>query len=181
MRGVFSHHYHALDPDLLFWVYATLVDSLMFIHKEILPPLGDDNWEVFYEEGKLFAYLFGVPDEIIPPTLGAFHRYVAGMLETLEITKTARDMAKAVIHSPHPVFGVSNSVLAAGTLPPRLREAFNLPWYFPVRAGYTVGMGILRVAVPRIPVRFLLHSPRDEFDPLSKIKTQILRRFSHES
>ncbi|MCB9135568.1 MAG: DUF2236 domain-containing protein [Anaerolineales bacterium] len=152
-----QQEYSALDPELLLWVYATLIDSLMFIHDEILPPLGEEKWARLYDEGRPFAYLFGVPDAVLPPTLDAFRSYVRGMVNTIKVTDTAREMARAVIRSPHPVFGVSNTVLAAGTVPDPLREAFGLPWNAPVRAGYALGMGFLRVTVPLLPGKLRRH------------------------
>lgn len=152
-----QQEYSALDPELLLWVYATLIDSLMFIHDEILPPLGEEKWARLYDEGRPFAYLFGVPDAVLPPTLDAFRSYVRGMVNTIKVTDTAREMARAVIRSPHPVFGVSNTVLAAGTVPDPLREAFGLPWNGAVRAGYALGMGFLRVTVPLLPGRIRRH------------------------
>ena len=171
VEGILPHtqeeyHYFALDPDLLLWVYATLIDSLMFIHDEILPPLGDEKWAQLYHEGKPFAYLLGIPDAILPATLDDFRGYVAGMVGKLEVSDTAREMGRAVIHAPHPAFGMSNTVLAAGTLPARLREAFGLPWNLPVRAGYAAGVGILRVAVPLLPGRLRTHAVNGENDPI---------------
>lgn len=169
-------HYYALDPNLLLWVYATLIDSLMFIYDEILPPLGDENWARLYDEGRPFAYLFGVPDAVLPPTLDAFRSYVRGVVNSVVVTDTAREMARAVIRAPHPIFGISNTVLAAGTVPEPLREAFDLPWNGPVRAGYALGMGIVRVAVPLIPTRLRKHAVNGEYDPISRLKVRFLKK-----
>ncbi len=174
-------HYYALDPDLLLWVYATLIDSLMFIHDEILPPLGDDKWARLYDEGRPFAYLFGVPDAVLPPTLDDFRTYVRGVVNTIRVTDTAREMARAVIRSPHPVFGISNTVLAAGTLPEPLREAFGLPWNGAVRAGYAVGIGVLRVAVPLLPKSLRTHAVNGENDPIARLKTHYLKKHATRS
>lgn len=193
-RGVFSPlpagegagvraegHYSALDPELLLWVYATLIDSLMFIYDEILPPLGEDKWARLYDEGRPFAYLFGVPDAVLPPTLDAFRSYVRGMVNTVEVTDTAREMARAVIRSPHPIFGVSNTVLAAGTLPESLREAFGLPWNGAVRAGYALGMGFVRVAVPLLPQKIRTHTVDGENDLIAHLKTHYLKKHTTRS
>ncbi|NUM44484.1 MAG: DUF2236 domain-containing protein [Anaerolineales bacterium] len=176
-----QQEYSALDPELLLWVYATLIDSLMFIHDEILPPLGDENWARLYDEGRPFAYLFGVPDAVLPPTLDDFRSYVRGVVNTVVVTDTARGMARAVIRSPHPVFGISNTVLAAGTVPEPLREAFDLPWNGAVRAGYAVGIGVLRVAVPLLPKGLRTHAVNGENDPIARLKTHYLKKHATHS
>ena len=176
-----GNHYHALDPELLLWVYATLIDSLMFIHDEILPPLGDENWVRLYDEGRPFAYLFGVPNAVLPPTLDDFRAYVRGVVNTVVVTDTAREMARAVIRSPHPIFGISNTVLASGTLPEPLREAFGLPWNGAVRAGYGMGIGFLRVMVPLLPNRLRTHTVNGETDLISRLKNHFLKKHASRS
>jgi uncharacterized protein (DUF2236 family) len=74
------------------------------------------------------------------------------------------------------VFVVSNTVLAAGTLPEPLREAFGLPWNGAVRAGYAVGIGVLRVAVPLLPKGLRTHAVNGENDPIARLKTHYLKK-----
>ena len=58
MRGQLSEQapshidpaYAANDPQLLFWVYATLVDSSLCAYDTFLPPLTHIEREEFYQE-----------------------------------------------------------------------------------------------------------------------------------
>src|SRR5207245_7102749 len=45
--------YRALDPDLLLWVHATLVDSALVTYVKFVQPLGDSEREDFYQESKV--------------------------------------------------------------------------------------------------------------------------------
>jgi uncharacterized protein (DUF2236 family) len=64
--------YRALDPDLLLWVHATLVDTSMRVFSSVVRPLAADEADKYYEESKIVAELFGVPRANVPPTLRAF-------------------------------------------------------------------------------------------------------------
>src|SRR3990172_1306459 len=62
VRGeVAGSRYQANDPRLLFWVYATLIDSMFYAYGTFLPDLSAAEWDAFYDEGKLFARLIGIP------------------------------------------------------------------------------------------------------------------------
>src|SRR4051794_5597271 len=65
--------YSALDPDLLLWVHATLVDSALLVHSQWVRPLSEAEQRAYYEDMKTCARLFGTPDEVMPATLADFH------------------------------------------------------------------------------------------------------------
>src|SRR5690349_3139217 len=89
-------HYSALDPDLLLWVHATLVDSALLVHSQWIGKLRRAEQEAYYEDAKTLARLFGTPPAVIPPTLADFRHYMEEMLESEKIcvTETARDIAR---------------------------------------------------------------------------------------
>ena len=61
--------YSALDPELLMWVHATLVDTALLVYGQWVRPLGQEEQAGYYEEMKIAARLFGTPDEVMPATL----------------------------------------------------------------------------------------------------------------
>src|SRR3989449_5455735 len=61
--------YRALDPDLLRWVHATLVDSALVTYETFVKPLSVGEREDFYQESKLLGELLGIPHEDFPPSL----------------------------------------------------------------------------------------------------------------
>src|SRR5881628_4100800 len=58
--------YRALDPDLLLWVHATLVDSALVTYETFVKPLSEREREDFYQESKLLGGLLGIPQETFP-------------------------------------------------------------------------------------------------------------------
>ena len=60
--------YEANDERALLWVHATIWESSIMAFELIFHPLTAEEKERYYQETKLFAYMFGIPDEILPPT-----------------------------------------------------------------------------------------------------------------
>src|SRR5438067_3037481 len=68
--------YRALDPGLLQWVHATLVDSALVTYETFVKPLAEREREDFYQESKLLGGLLGIPLDQFPSTLADFSSYV---------------------------------------------------------------------------------------------------------
>ena len=79
----------------------------------------------------MLAVLVGVEPALVPPDWGAFRRYFDGMIESdlLAVTPLARDIAETVLNPPADA-GTARLArsITSGLLPPRLRDAFGLPW-----------------------------------------------------
>ncbi len=150
-----SDEYHANDPALLLWVYATLVDSSIMAYTTFVGPQNHRLWRDYYAESKLFAALFGIPNELLPAGLDEFDTWMQGELSSrrTEVSDTALDIAAAILSGPilMRVFKPATYVLAAGTLPPSLREQFRIPWTPFVRRAYRLGARSVRGALPYTP------------------------------
>jgi uncharacterized protein (DUF2236 family) len=122
--------YQANDPALLFWVYATLFDSILYAYRTFLPPLSAQDSARFYEEGKLFANLIGIAPDLVPRNLEDFDCYMRAAFAGNEITVSpaGREIARGLLTTPHKLARPLNSYLAAATLPARLRQEFGLSW-----------------------------------------------------
>src|SRR5437762_14091808 len=72
--------YRALDPDLLRWVHATLVDSALVTYETFVKPLSAREREDFYQESKPLGELLGVPHDQFPASLRDFNEYVRAMI-----------------------------------------------------------------------------------------------------
>jgi uncharacterized protein (DUF2236 family) len=122
--------YQANDPTLLFWVYATLFDSMLYAYRTFLPNLPAADSARFYEEGKLFASLIGISPDLVPHRLIDFDGYMQSMLTSGEVRVTAagRQIGNGLMDVPNKLARPFNEFLAAGTMPASLRTGFGLRW-----------------------------------------------------
>ena len=127
-----GRRYRAQDPHLLLWVQATLVLTSLRWYELVVGRLLPADRQRYWDEGKVFARELGVPDELFPPTIGDLERYERGMLETAVAPNvTSRLVARTVLHPfavlPDALYWPTD-VIAAGLIPPSLRDVFELRW-----------------------------------------------------
>jgi uncharacterized protein (DUF2236 family) len=123
--------YSGRQPDLVLWVWATLVDTALLMYERFVGPLDDGAREAYCADQARVARLLGVPAELVPAGHAAFRRYFDGMLagDALAVTPAARSIADAVLHPPgDPDAGRLVRAISAGLLPERLRREFGLAW-----------------------------------------------------
>ena len=126
--------YHARQPDLLLWVYATLIDTGLYLHPLLVGPLTEDEREAYYQESKRTVVLLGLPERMLPPRVADLQAYVDQMLAGAELALTAeaREVARVILHMPVP-FVLRPALMlggeaTAGWLPERLRALYGLSW-----------------------------------------------------
>jgi uncharacterized protein (DUF2236 family) len=126
--------YDASDPALLLWVHATLVDTALLVYERFVGPLPRSARARYYEESKIAARLFGIPDELIPPSLTDFRSYMKRMIssDVLAVGNASREIAASILHPPvalplQPAFRIAN-LFTVGLLPPPLRARYGLTW-----------------------------------------------------
>lgn len=126
--------YDALDPALLLWVWATLVDVSLRMYERGVRRLDDTDRERYYQEQKEVAYACGVPDGTCPVSYRDFERYFEGVLASeLRVTSTATLVAYAGRHPPLPrpfgnIAGAALTLFTAGLLPEAIREELGYRW-----------------------------------------------------
>ena len=126
--------YAALDPALLVWVWATLVETGLIMYERVFPPLTTAERDQYYEEWKLVAYGCGVPRGACPPSWDDFESYVARMVdEELRVTRAARSVAHATMVPPLPwplnrLSAGPQQLVTVGTFPAGLRDGFGFVW-----------------------------------------------------
>ena len=69
-----------LDPDPLLWVHATLIDSGMVAYDNFVAPLSPVEASRYYEESKILARLFDIPEGLVPASLADFQVYMKATL-----------------------------------------------------------------------------------------------------
>ncbi|MEK6256928.1 MAG: DUF2236 domain-containing protein [Chloroflexota bacterium] len=152
---VAGSNYQANDSILQLWVHATLVDSIIRAYDQYLPSLSLKEAERFYKDSLIFADLMGIPKEILPSTLTDFNAWIDEMLagQEVAVTPTAVEIVQSLLKLPLPIFWPTNYILAAGSLPPSLREAYGLKWSTPIAGSYALGVRILQSVAKRLPKR----------------------------
>lgn len=153
-----GHRYHANDPEALFWVHATLVDTAVMLYELGVRPLSAEEKARYYEESKLFAALFGIPEQVMPQSWPAFEQYMRDMLasETITVSRPALELRHFLLQPMRPSVTPAMAwyrVLTAGLLPPRLRAQLELPFGARERAIFEGSVPLLRAGYRAAPRR----------------------------
>ena len=165
---VTGKHYDALDPVLLLYVHACLVDSAILFEQLTVGRLDDAGRQRFHEEQMLAAELCLVPRGEIPPTWQQLRAWLAGFEARgeLQATDGARRVLDLFLDPPReaqwrPVLrGVSR--LAYGTLPEGIREMYGLPFGGAKRAATRAMFPTIRAVRPLLPARYRYIAPYQE-------------------
>jgi uncharacterized protein (DUF2236 family) len=161
--------YDALDPELLLYVHACLIESALLFERLTIGELDDRGRQRFHEEQMLVAEMVRIPRDVIPPTVGELRGFLRDVEASgaLRVTAAARRVA-ALFHDPPPeaewrpvLAGVSR--LAFGTLPPTLREGYGVRLTSSRRAAMRVAFAALRAFHPLIPPRYRYIEPYQEW------------------
>jgi uncharacterized protein (DUF2236 family) len=129
-KHVNGEGYDALDPELLVWVLATLIDTTFEMHEHFVAPVPAEEAVRYYEDICVIGGLLGIPEGRMPSDLASLRRYVEEMSTSLVVSDTARTIC-ADLFAPLPKMGPSLWLmrhLTAGLLHPALREGFGLSW-----------------------------------------------------
>lgn len=161
--------FDALDPELLLYVHACLVDSALLFEQLTVGELDDAGRQRFHEEQMLAAEMVLVPRELIPPTVGELREYLQGVYGSglLRVGDSARKVARLFRQPPReaewrPVLkGVSR--LAFGTLPPELREAYEVDLGRGRQAAMRATFGAARLLRPALPSRYRYIAPYQDW------------------
>jgi len=157
-----GERYRALDPELLLWVHATLIDTSLTMYSRYVQELTAAELERYYEEMKTLGEAYSIPRDAMPDDYAAFRRYWDSMLrDGLRVTETTRDVADAVLRPDLTVLAWPAMELlrmvTVGTLPRELRDDLALPWG-PTRdralAGSQVAIRRLMPLLPALVRRF---------------------------
>ncbi len=159
--------YDALDPHLLLYVHACLVDSALLFEERTVGALDDAGRQRFHEEQMLAAEMCLIPRDVIPPTVPALRAWMADVEDRGEllVTDNARKVAELFLHPPaeaewRPVLaGVSR--LAFATLPPLVREMYGFSLGPARRAAVAAAFAATRVGRPLLPPRYRYLAPYD--------------------
>jgi uncharacterized protein (DUF2236 family) len=149
--------YSALDPELLLWVHATLVDSSIEAYARLVRPMPLTVRERYYLEMRRMGTAFGVPEELHPETYTDFRAYLAGTMATLQTGDECRAVARRVLSPPAPLVlwpaGIASGLLSVGLLPARMRWELGLRWNGATERVFIAAAAVVRSTLPLFPDR----------------------------
>lgn len=148
--------YRALDPTLLLWVHATLVDTALRVHHRFVATLSAAEMDAYYREATPVAVLLGVPERMIPDTLSELRSWMAGLIAVGEVRvgPTARTLAPAILYPTRfpPRFVWDAAHLASiSVLPAALRRQYGISWSRRRARGVERLAVVSRQVVPWLP------------------------------
>lgn len=158
-----GEQYHAVDPTLLLWVHATLVDTAIRVYDRFVAPLTDGTAEAYHAEAREIALRLGVPDASLPGSLRELRSEMARMIDSGEVavSATARELAPAVLYPtrfpPRPIWDLAHLVSLA-VLPPAIREGYGIGWSSRRERGVNMLAAATRRLLPLVPAP-LRHVP----------------------
>jgi uncharacterized protein (DUF2236 family) len=124
--------YDASDPELLLWVHASLVDTILRTFEYFVRPLSLEERERFYHDSILLGELSGVPRALLPETLDELRAYIAEMIASGEVAVSgeSRQAGRLIMHPPTPWWMQPGSVFVraatAALLQPEIRAGYGL-------------------------------------------------------
>jgi uncharacterized protein (DUF2236 family) len=148
--------YSARDPKLLLWVFATLVESSVRVYEACVAPLSDAERARYYEESKVIAGLFNIPQEHVPATFEALRAWMRSMIEGGEVAvgPLARELAAPILNPlgfvPDRLARIGHLVTPA-LLPRPIREGYGLKVGRSRAALLALGRGASKAVWPRLP------------------------------
>jgi uncharacterized protein (DUF2236 family) len=149
--------YDALDPDLLLWVHACLVDSQLLFERLTVGHLDEEGRERYHHEQMAGAELLGLPSSKIPSTVPKLRRYIDDMVASgiLRVTADTLKVANLIRRPPKdvPWRPVLRQVArwAFGTIPDPLRRAYGVRWSWPDELQLRGSIGTLKLIRPLLP------------------------------
>jgi uncharacterized protein (DUF2236 family) len=154
--------YDALDPSLLLWVHATLVDTAIRVYDRFVEPLSAADAQAYHLEARVVAIRLGVPPEVVPATLAELRAEMGRMISSGEVrvTPTARMLAPAVLYPnrlPRLAWDAAHLV-SLSVLPPPIRRGYGIRWSAARERGVSRLAVVSRSLLPLVPAP-LRHVP----------------------
>lgn len=149
--------YDARNPELLLWVQATLIDTILLIYSLLIGPLSHEEQEHYYQESKILSRLLGLTDAHMPRTVDDLRQYVDDMCysQQLAATPQGRQLMQQVLYPPLP--GLLRPLMEYHTwftsalLPQPIRDIYGLEWGPKRQRAFDIFAASMRTLVPHAP------------------------------
>lgn len=148
--------YSALDPQLMYWVLATLVDTVLVVERRYLGRMRRVDRERYVDESRAVAEAFGIPERFVPEDLAAFRAYMAERVHTIEPDADSRDITRSLLAPGLPrvpdLAFVPLDWITTELLPTTMRHRLGLSdLSSPQLAAVRSAQAMSRMALPLLP------------------------------
>ncbi|MBB4663694.1 oxygenase MpaB family protein [Conexibacter arvalis] len=175
-------HYSAFDPELMLWTVAVIADSGQRFYELFVRELTDDEREALWQDYRRFGALFGMPLGSAPATYGDFRAWWERRLasDRMHLTPEARYTGRAIAFEiPMPnMHGAAkrlHDLVMLGSLPPRVRELYGLPWAPSQARRWRAVVAAMRAGRRLAPTRVARGSCRRNYELVAAIERKRLR------
>jgi uncharacterized protein (DUF2236 family) len=152
-----GERYSALDPELLLWVHATLVDSSIEAYERLVRPMPLWVRERYYLEMRRMGTAFGVPQDLHPASYAEFRAYMERTISNMKVVDECRAVARRVLSPPAPFVlwpaGIASGLLSVGLVPAPLRSRLALRWNDATERAFGAAATAVRSTLPLLPDR----------------------------
>lgn len=151
--------YSAADPDLLRWVHASFVDTMLVAHDALVGGLTERDRDAFVREWEVVAQLMGLPRGGWA-NAAALRRYVDRQVKRGPALPGggSLEVAETVLHPPVGSAWMRSATdtlafVATGLLPAELRRGYGLSWSPAKAIAFATLTRSLRLATSALPRR----------------------------
>lgn len=149
--------YSARDQQLLLWVQATLIDTILLLYPMFVRPLSHEEKEQYYQESKAMGRLLGLRDETMPNSVDDMLDYIHTMCQSNQLAATpqARQLVQQVLYPP--ISGLFrpltefNTQFTTAILPPAIREIYGLEWGPKRQHAFELFVAGMKTLLPHFP------------------------------
>jgi len=174
--------YSAFDPELMLWTVAVAADSSARFYELLVREMEPAELDAFWRDWIRFAELFGMPREAAPADWAGFREWFDGRIagEEMGLTEDARLVGRGVafrIPVPRieaPAMEVHN-LLLLGSLPPRVRELYGLPWDIGREVAFRAATRAIRASRPLSPRSLARGRNAARFDRVARLESERIR------
>jgi uncharacterized protein (DUF2236 family) len=162
---VTGQRYDALDPELLLWVHSCLEVSSVYFFERTVRRLTIEERDRYHRENFVAARLMLLAEERVPPTYADLERYVQSVIDSGRLLRTdvSDNVADIIRRGPVPAalkpIWAFIRFAAFGTLPPALRDLYNVRWSGQKERWLDLNLAILGRIRPLLPRRYRLIGP----------------------
>jgi uncharacterized protein (DUF2236 family) len=175
--------YSALDPELMLWTVAVIADSAVWFYEHLVRRLSVSERETLWQDYVRFAELFQTPRAAMPSTYAAFRAWYEDQLAgpDLFLTEEARYMghasAFAIPMSAEKALAKRvHDLIMLGSLPPRVRELYGLPYTAAQAAACNAALVAARLSRPLLPGRLKRGSCVPELEGVAAVERRRIER-----